>query len=703
MRHAALVVLSLCGFVTASCGQVATTATAAIPGIAQVGINLGSQVTRAMMMRSDFGRDKDGRLVMYTTLLGNPAAFVITDVETAKVLRAHHLPGTSGAWNVMTAKDGTVYIGAYNAGVIYRYFPETDTVENLGFPFKTHDAVVYPSAEGPDGKIYGGTYPSGHAYEYNPASKTFRDLGDMTTTTAAEKWLRATRYDAATNKLYFGIGNQPQLVEYDLATGKKRDLLPARYADITSVYDLDVAGGRLFCRKETANPYEFFVLDQATGQTIPVTNADTGETSDTFVNASRGMSPPAPGTSKLYYIARDYKLWEYNLANNSIHALDIPCPSVATGYHWAQLAHPAWPGWTLICTTGNTGQLFRYNPATNRHDARSVDYPGQPVNIHDVEHGPDGRIYSGGYLAGNMGIYDPATSTVTHLSGSGQTEGLVFLGKKLYMGVYPGAGIFEYDTEKPWSSKASQNSSGTIAQNPRKVFSLENNDTIAGYTSQDRPFAMAVAPALQKLVVGTVPKNGMLGGALAVWDAKAGGEPEVYWNIIPDQSIVALACIDGIAYGATSTHGGLGATPKAKEARLFAWDLAGKKMLYNLAPVPGRSAITQLLARPDGTVWGLAGDTLFIFDPQQEKVIYSKVEFTRPNVGWRDGSLLNGPDGNVYGTMDRRLFKVDATTRKLEFMATGLDKITCDDKGNLYGSGSPITELWQVPAAAAKP
>jgi hypothetical protein len=361
-----------------------------------------------------------------------------------------------------------------------------------------------------------------------------------------------------------------------------------------------------------------------------------------------------------------------------------------------ELKDPNWPGWTLVGTLGNTGEIYRYNPQTGKNDLRDIAYPGQPINIHDVEAGPDGKIYSGGYLAGNMGVYDPATGKTEHLSGSGQTEGLVFIGKKMYMGVYPTARIFEYDTEKPWTGTKPAFIEPEKGANPEQIFSLEDNPNIAGYTNQDRPFAMAGAEDLQKLIVGTVPKNGMLGGALAVWDVKERGEPEVYWNVVPDQSIVSLAYRDGVAYGGTSIYGGLGSKEKAKEAELFAWDVAGKKKLYSLVPMPGKPAITQLLARPDGKIWGLAGGDIFVFDPATQRVVAQKTAVPGAGGMWRDGSLRNGNDGMVYGTAGQKLFRVDPKTMDVKVLAQGADKVTVGGNGKLYTFGAPKTELFEV-------
>src|SRR5690606_20868421 len=97
---------------------------------------------------------------------------------------------------------------------------------------------------------------------------------------------------------------------------------------------------------------------------------------------------------------------------------------------------------------------------------------------------------------------------------------------------------------------------------------------------------------------------------------------EVHWNIVPDQSVVALAYKDGLVYGGTSVFGGMGVTPKAKEAELFIWDVKEKKKVFSTVPAPGKPAVCQLHVGPDGNIWGLAGGVVFVFDPKKREVIY---------------------------------------------------------------------------------
>src|SRR5690606_17584427 len=116
-----------------------------------------------------------------------------------------------------------------------------------------------------------------HLYEYDPATNKFTDYGTMSKQSSGERWTRVVVYDEATHKIYAGVGNVPRLLEFDLATGAKRDLLPEGFDNIIAVYDLNLADGKLFARKEANNANETFVIDIASGELIEVTNGDTGE------------------------------------------------------------------------------------------------------------------------------------------------------------------------------------------------------------------------------------------------------------------------------------------------------------------------------------------------------------------------------------------------------------------------------------------
>ena len=666
------------------------TSVCAQPTINAIGRDLGVQIRKTTLMRSDLGKDHSGRDVLYTVLMGSPAVLAAVDVQTGEIVLNRSLTGVSGAWGVKVSRDGSVYLGGFNNGFLYRYVPETDTLTNLGRPFSTNDSVLYPMDVARDNRVYGGTYPSGNLYSYTPATNHFQNLGQMTSITGNEKWIRVTVYDEEKHRLFMGIGNKPQIVEYNITTGQKRELLPAKYSNITAIYDLNYAKGRLFCRKETNNPYEYFVLDAETGADIPVYNSDTRQYQSVFMSGSRGMGPLSPDGRKFYYCDMNRYLTEYNLDTNSIRSMGVRFGTAITGSGFVQLDDPDYPGWTLVGTIGNGGTVFHFNLQTYRSRLIYPSYPAEPVNIHNITTGPDGKIYTAGFLAGNMGMYDPATDTTTHLSGTGQAEGMTVVRNKVYLGVYPTARVWEYDTTVPWTPGGP----GTV--NPRQIFTMETNSSIPGYTDQDRPWAMAGDDATGLLFVGTMPKNGMLGGALAIYNTLTGGAPQIYWNIIPDQSIVSLAYKDGYLYGGSSINGGMGSEPVATRSRFFIYNVATRQIEQSIQAQAGAPAVTGLHVGSDGNIWGFMGRTLFQFDPVQRQMLHSQVAFSGAGGASREAKLITGTDGNIYGTAAGRFFKVDINTRQISVIATGATMLTADHNGRFYLYGSPITNLFQV-------
>ncbi|WJH36872.1 hypothetical protein N6H14_14915 [Paenibacillus sp. CC-CFT747] len=387
--------------------------------------------------------------------------------------------------------------------------------------------------------------------------------------------------------------------------------------------------------------------------------------------------------NKFYFAGAGGELFEYDLDTNVYHSLHVTIEGAAIGYGFAQLQEDGFPGYSLVGLSGNEGKLFKYNLETGKVELKDVQVPAEPVNIHDIMTGPDGNIYTTGYLQGNVGVYTPSSGQSQYLSGISQGEGMTSIGDNLYFGIYPTAKVYEYDRSKPW------NRTNSDKLNPNLLFALTYNPDIPGYTDQDRPFGMAGTEDLHKLFVGTVPKNSLLGGAFAVYDLEKRGNPDVYWNIVPDQSILSLEYKDGFVYGGTSIHGGQGGTPTATSAVLFVWDVLKGEKVFEVVPAPGKQSITALHIGPDGNIWGLANGTLFIFDPVTRQVIYSKDEFPDANGRWIDGSFVTGTDGNVYATVGGRFFKIDAVTKQVTVLATQARKVAVDDFGRFYLYSNP--------------
>lgn len=640
--------------------------------IEEVGEDLGIQVTKTTVMLGDIGKDSQGNDVLYTVVAGIPSKFAIVDVATEKLIKSYTLEDTSGAWGVRVASDGSVYLGAYNKGFLYRYLPHTDELINLGHPVKDTDAVLYPFATASDGKIYGGTYGSGSVYEYDPTKDEFTDFGRMA---EGQSWVRSVALDEENQKVYAGVGSQAHLIEYDITTGEKRNILPAQYADIISVYDMNFIDGKLFAQKESK--YEMFIYDTETGKLVEATNSETGEKTVDIPESSRGVSEKSPIANKVYYTHMGI-LHEYNLDTNTFQSLHVDLKGSAISYKFIQLNEADFPGYTLVGLSGNGGLLYKYNLENGNLKLTNLDLPSESVLIHELAKGPDGKIYSTGYLPGNMGAFIPSLHENVRFDGIGQSEGMANLNNKMYLGIYPNAKIYEYDPFKAWDRVDSNN------LNPDLLFSLEKNTDIPGYTQQDRPFAMLGVDDYNKLFIGTVPKNGNLGGAFTIYEPGTESEPEIYWNLMKDQSIVSFAYTNGKVYGGTTVAGGQGSTPTTTEAKLFVWDIEKQEKSFEVVPVPGKRALTALIHGPDGNIWGMSDGTLFTFDPTTNEVTYSKEIDAKASSNWRNASLEIGTDGNIYGIIGGKFFKFDLASHEHEFLASGVEHLAQDDFGAFY-------------------
>src|SRR5690606_33846087 len=191
-----------------------------------------------------------------------------------------------------------------------------------------------------------------------------------------------------------------------------------------------------------------------------------------------------------------------------------------------------------------------------------------------------------------------------------QTDRMVTLDKSIYMGVYPGGKIYSYQVDKPWN--------------------LNNNNPrlIAQVSGQDRPFAAASVKGGGRVIFGTVPDYGKLGGALV--EVSESAKTHVFQSIIPDQSIDTLLHIPSgggpFTYaeiiGGTSTSGGLGISPTQTKAKLFIWNIEDRKIEFETVPMPGKRAITGLTKQPNKeVVWAVADGTLFAYDLISNKVV----------------------------------------------------------------------------------
>ncbi|WP_341838105.1 hypothetical protein WJU16_09625 [Chitinophaga pollutisoli] len=370
----------------------------------------------------------------------------------------------------------------------------------------------------------------------------------------------------------------------------------------------------------------------------------------------------------------------YYTSQSSLKRFDPSAPSqsaetLATGVGTANAITKGKDGKIYLLTSG--GVLVKYNPGNGKVERQKLDIPAQPIPINAILYGPDGKIWMGGYLAGGHAAYDPITGKTTRHPGLDQTESMVVKGKSIYLGIYPKGRFYVYDSEKPWDAASG---------NPRKLGAIEG---------QGRSFAMLDVPGHDLVVFGMIPEYGKLGGALVTYHS-AKDQLVSHGAVVPSQAIASLVMADSLVLGGTTISGGLGIRPAAREAVIFGWNVRENKKEFEVVPVPGAAAVTCMIQGPDGNVWGIAGGVLFIFDTGKREVIASRRLFEVPPLTshvWRGATMVLHPSGDVYGTGNDQLFRIDGKTHDFTVLAKGASLLAMDKDGHLYFRKA--RELWR--------
>jgi len=274
-----------------------------------------------------------------------------------------------------------------------------------------------------------------------------------------------------------------------------------------------------------------------------------------------------------------------------------------------------------------------------------IEYEGDGTTIFHLAEGPGKAVYGSTLLPLYISRYTPTTDSLECLGRGGRDNGEAYsighAGGKLYYATYPSGSLLCFDPSLPWESTPNWDS------NPRTIAKLGEGHC--------RPRAMAV-DVLQRVWVGSYPEYGRYHGGLAFYDT-VNSRVENNPVVIPDQSIVALACDPSVAviYGATTTTRGSGTDPVTAEAQVFAWDVAAREVLWSIVPVAGESSINNLIYR-DGKLYGTTHPqtTFFVLDVASRMIVrVVKSKFG----GAREQSMSLATDGNIYGITWMSLFR----------------------------------------------
>jgi hypothetical protein len=614
--------------------------------------NLGPQVYAAAIQGSTFFKTSTGEELVYTVVRGLPARFVGFKTESGEKMVDAALAGTDGSWDLVVSSDSLVYIAGAN-GVLYCHQPGTDHVKNLGKPLED-ERLIWDLSAGENGAIYGGTYPGCRVFRYHP-NEGVTDLTDAPFA-AQENYVRSLEFHQPTQKIFVGVGSHAHLIEFNLKTKQRTNILPVADRSEEFVYNMKLVeglrgGDRLFAS---------------------VTGSDPTKNKTLVYNIKKkAFEASLPVVSIKEIIKAEKAEWIYYFSQGGMYRVDYgeknPTPVRLVDFSEGVRAVD-WDRNGKLSILTNSKKVFKYDPTNNSFESKSLEVPKLPIAIQSILVGPDQRVWSAGYLAGGHAAYDPKNGQTTAYDGLHQTEGMARMGDDLYFGVYTKALMYRFNTRAPWSLKD---------QNPRLLGKIPH---------QDRPFAVLPLPKTEQVLFGTIPAYGQLGGAIAHYHAR-NHQVEFFDQVVTDQSISSLAFVGGKVIGATSIFGGLGGIPTQKEAVLFEWDPVNGKKITQFVPLPGQMAITGLMEGPDGNLWGVGDGLLFVYDLRNNRMVKTVRLYevtSRPSHIWRNAFLQVHPNGQVYVSAQRKLYCVNPSDFSYDIVAENVELLTMDEQGNLY-------------------
>jgi hypothetical protein len=386
------------------------------------------------------------------------------------------MKGGFGAALLVGIPIGLIGCGAVGANKVENTANQlTATAYDSGFP-QSHDSYNALSAAG-DGKIYyvlssESLDVGGQMYSFDPSTKKIDHLGDLTEA-SGEKGAKTipqgkshVGFQELDGKLYFAthvgyysivdgmetMGIPPKgykpypgghLLAYDLATRRFENLATAPNGEGVLALNMDKVRGRLYFLTWPGGNFGRYDLRSKELKMFG-SRADQGEAGKgpRYQTVCRSIAVD-PDTGSAYFTNAKGTIYRYRYDNDSVvevHGDDLvkdyfglydPSSPGHMGYNWRQTVWYA-PGRAVYGVHGNSGYLFRFDPARERVEVldritseasrRSGMFDQFTYGYLGFTLGPDGHTLH--YLTGGPVYRDGARVAGKKDSAKGEAKGI---------------------------------------------------------------------------------------------------------------------------------------------------------------------------------------------------------------------------------------------------------------------------------------
>ena len=521
------------------------------------------------------------------------------------------LPTGAGAW-AMTHIGTDLYVGLYTPGDVYRIDTTTGTATKVA----RFGSFIWSIAATPDGKIVAGTYPDGAVHEYDPATGATKEYGAAI---AGEQYVRSIAADATT--IYAGVGTKAHLIAIDRATGARRDVLPAKYADRTFVATLALDGTKLAA---SLSPTGTMLVYDTADLSNPVEVQTPG--GDQYITAITIDGPDI-------YLGTRPSGTLYRYRENALTRLGSP-------YDGAYFNRIFVDGAALRAEL--TSQVVDFDEASGTFtgtDLGQAGLPPAPEQAMAIAATPTSVLVSG---KAGVQVHDLATGGSSRTFLPGEAKTMTPVGNSVYLGVYTLARLWQMRPD------------GTGLHELGQIGNEQTRPTDAAYDDRSRTW-----------LISTEPDYGKYDGTLVEQHLDSGAR-EVHRGVVPHQSVRSVTTADGIAYLGGATRNSLGTDPILPEATVVAFDPRRNRVLWESAALPDAQTYSDLMLYR-GRLYATTDDgRLAVIDPATGKLVGSAT------LGTGQSRLTIARSG-LYGTDNKRVFKVTPSPTGTPTVSTVVD------------------------------
>jgi hypothetical protein len=516
--------------------------------------------------------------------------------------------------------------------------PDSGTTQVFHSPLPLEEGA-WGMTVGPDGNIYLGTCPRAHFFKFNPTQGTFVDLGRPSKT---EEWIWQVTF-GSDNRLYGATYPNCKLVRYDPATGRLEDL---GRLDPTESY----------ARSIVASKDGFIYAGIGSSKAnIAAYEIRTGQHREILPPDAQGVAFPR------VYRSADGSIYGA-VGKREFHLTQWNATELESGHTVPAAARNALRDARTLSLSDNNGivALTVTNPTTHTKVEHEIAYQGHKLPLFRIGFGPDSVLYGSSVLPSAFIKSDINRHRLEEIGSVGAGEVYSFLshGQRLLMGAYSGLSILmSYQPNVPFHPAAE-------AGNPVLVPFQNGNPSW-------RPMAMIAGPD-GNVYVGVVAGYGQLESPLIAWNVET-GSVQRNDGIVHDQSVVSLATWHNLIISGTSISGGGGSHPTQKDAKLFIWNPKSRHKEFEIVAVSGAANITDLVTAPNDLVYGVAGNTLFEFNPATGTITKRK---TLPFSSLIYNSVSVDRAGRIWGLAQNGIFMIDTATFNALLVASSPVPIT---------------------------